>query len=355
MYSRTFDLAIKSRTWAESDSPNFVSYLPISLDASASGWQHLSLLSIDRKGAELTNLLSGEHFYDLYGCVAQELMKEVLKDAQSGTEAAQSWLAIDRKTVKSGVMTTPYGSTRQGKRDQLLDYIYEAEEKGQDFPDAWKSANYLAEKLDACVYGMFRQTKEVKDWLCQITRFCVKELAQCVTWVTPSGFPVVMEEYVKKERKVKFTCYLPAPDGSADTKIVGEYVVVIANEENGLDLSELQSQIAPNYVHSLDSAHLVLTVNHLWREGLRHFSVIHDSYGVHACDVPLMVKALKEKLVILYQDPLLENFLDAQLSAARSQGIDEQKLERLQALQKSIPRGSSFEIKDILHSKYMFS
>ena len=101
----------------------------------------------------------------------------------------------------------------------------------------------------------------------------------------------------------------------------------------------------PNFVHSLDGSHMMMTAVACRRAGLNfagslHFSFtslligsfisvnlcefssvqswpylflpclitgVHDSYWTHACDVDVMNRLLREKFVELYEAPILEN------------------------------------------------
>lgn len=96
----------------------------------------------------------------------------------------------------------------------------------------------------------------------------------------------------------------------------------------------------PNFVHSLDGSHMMMTAVACKRAGLNfagsiHFSFfsllgplslqtevnssvqyfflqcsitgVHDSYWTHACDVDEMNRILREKFVELYEAPILEN------------------------------------------------
>ena len=45
----------------------------------------------------------------------------------------------------------------------------------------------------------------------------------------------------------------------------------------------------PNFIHSLDSSHMMLTALHLWSKGVT-FASVHDCYWTHASDVPIMNK-----------------------------------------------------------------
>lgn len=62
----------------------------------------------------------------------------------------------------------------------------------------------------------------------------------------------------------------------------------------------------PNFVHSLDSSHMMMTATACRSAGLT-FAGVHDSFWTHACDVDTMNIILREKFVELYEIPILEN------------------------------------------------
>merc|ERR1719499_330607 len=69
----------------------------------------------------------------------------------------------------------------------------------------------------------------------------------------------------------------------------------------------------PNFIHSLDSSHMMLTSLHLWSQGVT-FASVHDCFWTHACDVEALNRACREQFVALHSSPILENlsqhFLD---------------------------------------------
>src|SRR5258708_11849183 len=66
--------------------------------------------------------------------------------------------------------------------------------------------------------------------------------------------------------------------------------------------------VVAHLVHSLDAAHMMLTVNRLHSYGLRHFAMVHDSFGVHAGDVDLLNRVLREEFVGMYSELVMANF-----------------------------------------------
>src|SRR6266849_5841997 len=58
-----------------------------------------------------------------------------------------------------------------------------------------------------------------------------------------------------------------------------------------------------------------LLANDAEEDAVRHFAMVHDSYGVHACDVDLLHRVLREEFVRIYCEPVLQNFLNEQRAA----------------------------------------
>ena len=75
-------------------------------------------------------------------------------------------------------------------------------------------------------------------------------------------------------------------------------------------VTKQKSAFPPNYVHSLDSTHMLMTANEMDHRGLR-FAAVHDSYWTHACDVPVMNDTLRRQFLALYEEPLLEQLLES--------------------------------------------
>src|SRR5438477_1252396 len=95
----------------------FRSHLPISMDGSCNGYQHLSALARDPYGGLATNLVPDDEPHDIYLEVAELVSIRVQVDAQyregDEREAARQLVGrIDRSVVKPATMTTPYGVTR---------------------------------------------------------------------------------------------------------------------------------------------------------------------------------------------------------------------------------------------------
>lgn len=82
----------------------------------------------------------------MYTHVSLAVENEVIKDAEAGNGVAQLLLGkISRKVVKQTVMTTVYGVTFVGAREQVERQLKER----KDIPHekVWAAASYVAKKV----------------------------------------------------------------------------------------------------------------------------------------------------------------------------------------------------------------
>src|ERR1019366_4190692 len=88
---------------------------------------------------------------------------------------------------------------------------------------------------------------------------------------------------------------------------------------------------------------LILTVNRLYAEGIQHFAMVHDSFGVHAADVDLLNRILREEFVRIYSEPVLQNFLNEQRKAHPNVDLPEP------------PQTGTLDISQVISSPYFFA
>lgn len=90
-------------------------------------------LGRDRRGGSTVNLTPADRPQDVYSAVADVLRNRVREHAATGNDVAQALLPeVDRKLVKQTVMTTVYGVTFIGARDQMSSRLNEVGEAAQD-------------------------------------------------------------------------------------------------------------------------------------------------------------------------------------------------------------------------------
>ena len=256
--------------------------LPVSVDATCSGLQHLSALALDKTAAEMVNVVPTEKPSDGYAIVAEKA-KEILPKHLHPL--------MNRKLTKRTVMTTPYGVTENSARDYIRQELKGVElERGE---------------LQAIVKAVYRfAVREVFAGPCASMVFIqktagtkIKEGSNTLEWFTPSGFHVI-QEYRKNESQ------------PVSTKLLGQRVQTWLNkewEERQIDLNKARTAASPNLIHSLDASLLHLVFAN-WEYP---FTVIHDCVLGRSCDMDQMGKQIRDKFVEIYSQPVLQQWAES--------------------------------------------
>lgn len=112
--------------------------------------------------------------------------------------------------------------------------------------------------------------------------------------------------------------------------------------------AKARSAIAPNFVHSLDAAHLMMVANRCTRLGITSLAVIHDSFGTHAGRTNELAGVLRETFVDLYRGDPLSAFRDEvrdQLGGLTGEAANIPP----------IPEFGTLDLDEVRRSQYMFS
>ncbi|MBS0876523.1 MULTISPECIES: DNA-directed RNA polymerase [unclassified Tatumella] len=281
--------------------------LPVSLDGSNSGQQHLAMLSRDEETAKEVNLLPStedEKPNDLYQMVADKVIiklqkivelntdnKIVIETTDSGetyekvlksdSTLAQEWLdfGITRKVTKLPVMTSVYSVTINGIKNQLLDDVL----KNTEYDKSSAHASFLSKIIfDEC---RSLKAMSVLSWFQTIER---SQLANSDTlrWTTPDKIEWRQHYYKSNKKTVR-------------TLIQGNLKRFLLNIDNDeINPRRSINGISPNIIHSLDSYHL-RTVAEKFDFPLM---VIHDSFSTTAGNIPELKRTILTELVNMYED-----------------------------------------------------
>jgi len=133
------------------DSPDphaYESALPIHQDGTCNGLQHYAALGGDARGARQVNLETTDRPSDVYTYVANMVEKRMKDDLERNPDNKFATMLIgkvSRKVVKQTVMTTVYGVTFVGARDQIERQL---KERG-DVPlgECYLAAAYLTKQV----------------------------------------------------------------------------------------------------------------------------------------------------------------------------------------------------------------
>lgn len=254
----------------------------------SSGLQHYAALGRDTAGAISVNLHPSRVPQDVYSDVAELVEKLRKNDEDDGVAIAATLKGfIKRKVIKQTVMTTVYGVTRYGARLQIAKQLKAID----SFPkeSVWAASTYLTMKTFESLSEMFTSTKQIQDWFTRSARQIATIRGQNVEWVTPLGLPVVQPYQLETASRKDSSVTSLKVDTFARPSVVKQ-----------------KNAFPPNFIHSLDSSHMMLTSLHCERAGLTFMSV-HDCYWTHACTVSAMNRICREQFVALHSQPILED------------------------------------------------
>ncbi|KAG8949604.1 DNA-directed RNA polymerase [Tulasnella sp. 408] len=116
-----------------------------------------------------------------------------------------------------------------------------------------------------------------------------------VIWSTPLGLPIV-QPYRKTVRKQVKT--------NLQTVFISD-----PNQRSAVSPRKQASAFPPNFIHSLDATHMLLTAITMNKAGLA-FASVHDSYWTHPSCVDEMSGIIRETFIKLHTENILEKLRD---------------------------------------------
>uniref|UniRef100_A0A2N9EV15 DNA-directed RNA polymerase n=1 Tax=Fagus sylvatica TaxID=28930 RepID=A0A2N9EV15_FAGSY len=308
-----------------------ISHMPVHQDGSCNGLQHYAALGRDKLGAAAVNLVAGDKPADVYSGIAARVLdimrKDAEKDPASNPNALHARLLInqvDRKLVKQTVMTSVYGVTYVGARDQIKKRLKERCAIADD-SQLFAAACYAAKTTLTALGEMFEAARSIMSWLGDCAKVIASE-NHPVRWTTPLGLPVVQPYRQLGRHLIKTSLQ----------------VLTLQRETDKIMVKRQRTAFPPNFVHSLDGSHMMMTAVACKKEGL-NFAGVHDSYWTHACDVDEMNRILREKFVELYGAPILENLLESFQKSFPTLNFP------------PLPERGDFDLRDVLESPYFFN
>ena len=367
----------KIATWCQvRPQEDFPSCLPIYIDGSNNGVQHLVAMSKDETIAPLVNLVPQVLPGDVYMYIAEHAISKVgslleetkqadkdkfdvffkewkvslknLRDAPERTERSRlAWQELSkfknhnyqyiqdsmpiywskitkkkiwRKTLKRNVMTLAYGGTERGMGQQIIDDTRDLSDYHRDMHDSW------GYKLGRLVHGLcYEKLPGPAKMLGMFEQLAIQENDKNVPIAYEqiiTGFPFV-HSYREPEKKRVLLYY-----GDDQLKLN-----IQIWKEATLKKSKQKTGASPNIVHSLDAVHVSMVIHDADYE----VTVVHDSFGCHAGNMGHMFQHVRHKFVELYDmDPL--NHIMSQMDATHL-----------------IPEKGNLDVSEIIKSDYAFA
>ena len=320
-----------------------VSHLPVGIDGSNNGWQHLGAISKDTRTGELVGLVPTSIPRDFYVQTAKQLLE--IDDPKLN---AMPMKHVRKGISKRGSMTRAYsaGAEKIGKnmwfdcRSAEFDDKYDITEEDCEkwavdlikaidkvCPGPLSTMKYMQElivhhlgsfikykdgKPAAEEYtAVTKEMKEIwdkkrKNWTDEererylFLQDSLKDYesvlvsgngARNASWITPSGFPVNYEAF----KTEKFKCR-----GTINGKQIKHVLHTFTDYP---DIHKFMCGISPNYIHSQDASHMALVIDK-WHGT---FGAVHDSFATHASDIEEMLGLTKDVFVDMYD---VDNYLD---------------------------------------------
>ncbi|XP_056460639.1 DNA-directed RNA polymerase, mitochondrial isoform X1 [Gadus chalcogrammus] len=327
------------------DPAQYISHFPVHQDGSCNGLQHYAALGRDVIGATSVNLMPCDVPQDVYSGVAQQVEEFRARDAEKGLKIAQVLEGyISRKVVKQTVMTLVYGVTRYGGRLQIEKRLKEIEEFPKEY--VWDASHYLVRQVFSGLKEMFTGTREIQDWLTDSARLISKS-GRTVEWVTPLGLPIIQPYHRARNQVLKH-----------DMQDIN--LQISHDDKERPDTVKQKNAFPPNFIHSLDSTHMMLTSLNCYSAGLTFVSV-HDCFWTHAVTVDTMNKVCREQFVALHSQPILQelsNFLLLKYCSELPADGKKQKYQeyrRLMLMLGKVPQTGDFDLQRVKESTFFFS
>lgn len=256
--------------------------LPVGIDATQSGIQHLAALTKCADAGTKVNLYPKKRPADGYRSVA-EYAARILPHPYN------SWM--NRRITKRPTMCTPYGLQKSSCRDYVRTALL-AEDRNLKEPGVL--SQIVNAVFDEAIPAIFPGPVDAMHWI----QSCAKHILTTkdeITWTSSSGFKVVQDLRVPKGRIIK-------------TRLMGHGRVEcwVGDGMADPDKNHHKNALAPNFIHSQDSALVHLT----FCEWDRPFTLIHDCALGRSCDMADMSRAIRRHFVDMYDDDVLQGWAD---------------------------------------------
>ncbi|TPX14086.1 uncharacterized protein E0L32_000480 [Thyridium curvatum] len=310
------------------DPTQYISHLPVHQDGTCNGLQHYAALGGDTWGAQQVNLVPGDRPADVYSAVADLVKENIAADLEQGNPFAVALTGkITRKVVKQTVMTNVYGVTFSGAKKQVLkqlDALY-PDLQSQTGLDPLILASYIATKIFKALSTMFRGAHDIQYWLGEIggrvcraltpdqlarlenqptpakkgirakaaktsTEEILSQFRSTLVWTTPLRMPVA-QPYRKSGTRTISTC-------------LQDLILVSPESSDPVHRRKQLQAFPPNFIHSLDASHMILSALECDAMGLS-FAAVHDSFWTHAADVNKMNGVIRDAFIRIHSEDVI--------------------------------------------------
>lgn len=382
------------------NNPNYPVKIPVFLDATCNGIQHLAAILQDLNLGAKVNLTSfniEDKPKDFYSEVIESINKTINRYGEENKQYAHFVaLELTRLILKLSIMTRVYNVTTFGIKDQIKSKLNKTKLKLDDIgtveyiskeleellktkskirnkknlnkkednkgwtvylapgknktkvaltnQDIWK----IAEIVYETIFDMYPSLRDIYDYFIKISELMIN-LGIPLTWITPTGIKIT-QHYLLSKRKtvaIKF--------GGIKRKLI------LRESTDKLNKKKQIESIIPNIIHSLDSNHLISLINTANNENFSPIITVHDCFGTHPNKMGELNFRVKKQFVLLYtQEKFLETFHNRILQSIKDNNLtlindskvifDDKELDI-----PSLPKLGELELERIIDAKYMIT
>lgn len=245
--------------------------LPVFLDATCSGLQHISALLRDEILGQRVNL-KGLDRRDLYS----ETLVPINKALSTHENHKFHTIKLSRSLIKKPIMTIPYSITTIGITHQLADSLqkidglyYIPSTTGVDVSLTYKELYALARVIHKTILDIYPSINLIFNYFMQWVNLA-HNLGMTLYWETPAKTKIIPKYLVSKAHRHSISF-----KGKVHKLVYYDLV-----KPHTIDKATMKSSIVPNIVHSFDAAHLFNLVNLCIHKEISVMT-IHDCFGVH--------------------------------------------------------------------------
>ena len=387
---QTLATCIEIHNAIQSGNPlTFESNMPVHQDGSCNGLQHYAAIGKDAKGASLVNLTPQKKPADVYTLCANNVLKLVLQDLEDKNSRTRNLAEfmkdkINRKLVKQTVMTIVYGVTNSGARAQVEARLKEANYTGYTGKiTTFTLSNYVVQLLFKSIGELFKGAVCMQKWFKDISTIVCRSVhvdsVACLTDEQKSDFKDAVENShmdrivysIKKEKKqskalqeLYSSMIWTAPNGlvcvqpyrkepkKALKTALNSFAIDDRSSLNSVSVRKQSSAFPPNYIHSVDASHMMLTAIECDRANLT-FASVHDSFWSLAADIEQMNGILRTSFIKMHSVDLALKLRQEIVERYKNHIVFKKGL-MTNIVIPEVPERGDFEVSSVKESEYFF-
>lgn len=312
----------------------FKTFLPIQLDATCNGFQHLAMLSNENTLFQELNLVNHKNSTpnDFYSFLVHKLNLMFENKIKEGTSLDKDDLVrykrlldfvLERSNIKKAIMTIPYNASHQNMVKYITSSLFLVEEETKD-KDVWysktskeeglsplislKDISLLVSSIMFIIHNDFEKIKKLMKYLRNVATILTM-LNLPVIWTLPHGLTV-------KQSYLEVKSVALRPYMYSKVKINMQVV-----NKNKLNKNHQVRALMPNLIHSLDATSLSLLNNKFnmlylkENKKLPQFLSVHDCFGTTLDKVDTLKTLLTSVYMEIYSETSYLEIFDKNLIA----------------------------------------